>query len=90
MNAFISISLKTNQLRLLCIFIYAGGRKDTNGTAPTIVVVSLKTESVLIDGLLLSMLVVEEADTIIGTQHQPVIVSLTERKSRLSLIYKVG
>jgi len=30
-----------------------------------------------------------EADTIIGKRHQQALVSLTERKSRFSLIYKV-
>ena len=30
-----------------------------------------------------------EADTIIGKQHKQALVSLTERKSRFSLIYKV-
>ncbi|MCK4448656.1 MAG: IS30 family transposase, partial [Candidatus Marinimicrobia bacterium] len=30
-----------------------------------------------------------EADTIIGKRHKQAIVSVTERKSRLSLIYKV-
>ena len=38
----------------------------------------LKNRVVLIDALLLSMPVVEKADTIIGTRHQPVLVSLTK------------
>jgi len=76
---------------VLCIFIYAAKRKKRYGSNERWGIlknrIGIDQRPAIVDTR--SRVGDWEADTIIGKAHKQAIVSITERKSGLALIYKV-